>query len=139
MKVMNSKHPMKETVTWQRLEGALVFVAAGAMFFLQDGGLIWWVALAAFFVPDISFAAYAFGPRIGAVSYNLLHIYGFGVGVLTLGIGVGSVTVIELGAIWLAHSGFDRLLGYGLKANRGFNFTHLGVIGPAPRKRKKAQ
>lgn len=120
---------MNETVIWQRVEGAIVFVAAGAIFFLQDGGFVWWVALAAFFGPDVSFAAYAFGSRIGALGYNLLHIYGFGAGTLTLGIAVDSVTFAQLGALWLAHSGLDRLLGYGLKSSSGFRFTHLGVIG----------
>ena len=31
--------------------------------------------------------------------------------------------------IWLAHIGFDRALGYGLKYSAGFGFTHLGRIG----------
>ena len=123
---------MNGTVIWQRVEGALVFVAAGAMFFLQDGGFVWWVALAAFFAPDISFAAYAFGPRIGAIGYNLMHIYGLGAGVLAIGVALESVTAAQLGALWLAHAGFDRMLGYGLKSGNGFRFTHLGVIGPVP-------
>jgi hypothetical protein len=29
----------------------------------------------------------------------------------------------------LAHIGLDRALGYGLKYNAGFVFTHLGRIG----------
>ena len=31
--------------------------------------------------------------------------------------------------IWLAHIGFDRALGYGLKYATGFGFTHPGRIG----------
>lgn len=31
--------------------------------------------------------------------------------------------------IWIAHIGFDRTLGYGLKYDSGFKFTHLGRIG----------
>jgi hypothetical protein len=31
--------------------------------------------------------------------------------------------------IWLAHIGFDRALGYGLKYVAGFASTHLGRIG----------
>ncbi len=129
MKAMSEMDLVAETVVWQRVEGALVFVAAGAMFFLQDGDFVWWVTLAAFLAPDVSFAAYAFGPRIGAIGYNLLHIYGFGAVVLGLGLAADSVTFAQLGALWLAHSGFDRLLGYGLKSSSGFRFTHLGVIG----------
>ncbi|WP_414696372.1 DUF4260 family protein [Parasphingorhabdus sp.] len=36
------------------------------------------------------------------------------------------------GALWLAHSDFDRLLGNDLKASSGFRFTHLEMIEPAP-------
>ena len=36
---------------------------------------------------------------------------------------------LALALIWLAHIGFDRLLGYGLKSTEGFGFTHLGRIG----------
>jgi hypothetical protein len=133
-KAVNSVGLVNETVIWQRVEGGLVFVAAGAMFFLLDGSFVWWAALAAFFAPDVGFAAYAFGSKIGAIGYNLLHIYGFGAVVLALGIAVDSVTFAQLGALWLAHSGFDRLLGYGLKSSCGFRFTHLGVIGPVPGK-----
>nr|WP_312052333.1 DUF4260 family protein [Brevundimonas diminuta] len=35
--------------------------------------------------------------------------------------------------IWLAHIGFDRALGYGLKSPEAFGLTHLGLIGPARR------
>ena len=31
--------------------------------------------------------------------------------------------------IWIAHIGFDRALGYGLKYATGFRDTHLGRIG----------
>ena len=37
--------------------------------------------------------------------------------------------IAALGALWLAHAGFDRLFGYGLKSTRGFGITHLGTIG----------
>jgi hypothetical protein len=40
--------------------------------------------------------------------------------------------LVVLGALWLAHSGFDRMLGYGLKSPDGFSFTHLGRIGKHP-------
>ncbi|QZH74257.1 MAG: DUF4260 family protein [Erythrobacter sp.] len=100
------------------------------MFLLQDGGFAWWVTLAAFFAPGGSIAAYAFGSRIGAIGYNLLHIYGFGAVVLALGMAVDSVTLAMLGALWLDHSGFDRLFGYGLKSRSGFRFTHLGIVRP---------
>jgi hypothetical protein len=33
------------------------------------------------------------------------------------------------GLIWIAHIGFDRALGYGLKYPTGFGDTHLGRSG----------
>ena len=41
--------------------------------------------------------------------------------------------LLQLAAIWVAHVGFDRLLGYGLKSAAGFGFTHLGRKGKAAR------
>ena len=35
----------------------------------------------------------------------------------------------RLGLLWVAHVGFDRMMGYGLKESSGFNDTHLGRIG----------
>jgi hypothetical protein len=36
---------------------------------------------------------------------------------------------LAVSPIWLAHIGFDRMLGYGLKCASGFSDTHLGRIG----------
>ena len=47
----------------------------------------------------------------------------------TLGVAFDSQLSLALALIWLAHIGFDRALGYGLKHARGFAFTHLGRIG----------
>jgi hypothetical protein len=48
---------------------------------------------------------------------------------LTIGFGFAPPLVLSLALIWLAHIGFDRSLGYGLKYAAGFGFTHLGRIG----------
>jgi hypothetical protein len=34
--------------------------------------------------------------------------------------------VLALGLLWLAHIGMDRLAGFGLKYDSGFQRTHLG-------------
>jgi hypothetical protein len=36
---------------------------------------------------------------------------------------------LAIALVWVAHIGFDRMLGYGLKYAAGFGFTHLGRIG----------
>lgn len=116
-------------VLWQRAEGALVFGAALALFARIDTGLAWWSALALFFAPDLSFAAYGLGRKVGAVVYNSVHLYGLGLVLMAVGSALGLPLLAGLGALWLAHAGFDRMLGYGLKSTEGFGFTHLGPIG----------
>jgi hypothetical protein len=55
-------------------------------------------------------------------------------GLLALaGLVVGPIA-FGLAAIWVAHIGLDRVLGYGLKLEGGFEQTHLGLIGKAKRK-----
>lgn len=121
--------PLREFVLWQRAEGVLVFMAGLALFWQIDGGLAWWAAIAVFFAPDLSFAAYLMGPRFGAVIYNLVHLHAFGLLLLAAGLILAAPLVAALGALWLAHCGFDRALGYGLKSGEGFQSTHLGRIG----------
>jgi hypothetical protein len=120
---------MRELIVWQRVEGALVFAAGLGLYWLAGADLPWWGALLLFFAPDLSFAAYGLGPRIGSVIYNVVHVYAFGAVLLALGGLLGLPIVAALGALWLAHSGFDRMLGYGLKAGSSFQDTHLGRIG----------
>ena len=120
---------MAAAVGWQKIEGALVFAAGVALFSLQAEVLPIWLAVLAFFAPDLAFAGYLGGPRVGALAYNAVHIYGFGGIVMAAGALAGSPLFVALGALWLAHSGFDRMLGYGLKLPEGFTATHLGRIG----------
>ena len=120
---------MKEFVLWQRFEAAFVFIAALALFWQIDGGLAWWMALPLFFAPDLSFAFYGLGTKAGALVYNLVHTYALGLVLLVLGLGLSLPVLGGLGALWLGHAGFDRMLGYGLKSSRSFSLTHLGQIG----------
>jgi hypothetical protein len=96
---------------------------------LWDGS--WWVYAALFLAPDLSFAAYVWGPRTGAAVYNAAHSYMGPMALMTTGFTAGSPIVLSLAIIWLAHIGFDRALGYGLKYAAGFGFTHLGRVGKA--------
>lgn len=80
-----------------------------------------------FLMPDLSMIGYLAGPRAGAFAYNMFHTV---IGPLCL-IGLGSVfghaLLLQLGAIWMAHIGFDRVLGYGLKAATSFHETHMAA------------
>jgi hypothetical protein len=116
-------------ILWQRVEGALVLAAAMVLIWLGGSPFAWWVAVLVFFAPDLSFAAYLAGPKVGAVGYNAVHLYGFGLAVLALGALTAAPVLTALGLLWLGHAGFDRMFGYGLKQPSGFQDTHLGRIG----------
>ncbi|MEE2945835.1 MAG: DUF4260 domain-containing protein [Pseudomonadota bacterium] len=115
--------------SWQRMEGGLVLLGAISAYMNLDHGIAWWLALIIFFAPDLSFLGYAFGPKVGALAYNFTHIYGFGAAVTAVAFAAGSVFWIGMGLLLIAHCGFDRVLGYGLKSPEGFQITHLGKIG----------
>lgn len=120
---------MVRAVLWQRVEGGIIFVVGLALFWHGNGAMPWWEAFLIFFAPDLSFMGYFLGPRAGAFCYNTVHIYAFGSALLAAGLLIPMPLLVVLGALWLGHSGFDRMLGYGLKSPEGFSFTHLGQIG----------
>lgn len=106
---------------------ALLIVFTGAYFYLLNGH--WGLYLALFFVPDLSFAFYLISKKIGAIAYNLLHHQGVMAFLLVAGYFSKEDTLIQVALIFLAHSTFDRVAGYGLKYYDGFDHTHLGWIG----------
>jgi hypothetical protein len=114
-----------------RLEGLALFAGMTLLYWIWDGS--WWVYLALFLAPDLSFLAYLFGPRFGALVYNSAHSYMVPMALMTLGFTIAEPLVLSIAMIWLAHIGFDRALGYGLKYDAGFGFTHLGRIGAKAR------
>jgi hypothetical protein len=107
-----------------RAEGLALTIAATAAY--AHSGFSWVLFAALFLAPDLSFAAYLLGPRWGAAAYNLVHstIAPLVLGATGLALGLPEAAAIAL--IGLAHIGFDRALGYGLKYSVGFGATHLG-------------
>ncbi len=89
----------------------------------------WWWFLVLILAPDFSMIGYLFGNRIGAICYNIAHHRGIAIVLYFVGI-YTSTTILQLLAVMLfAHSAMDRMLGYGLKYEKGFKYTHLGEIG----------
>lgn len=115
------------TRTWLRLEGVATFVAGLAIFAWSGGPLL--LAIPLLLVPDISAIGYLRGPRLGALTYNLVHNWATGLAVLGLGVWAANSVLILAGAILIAHVGMDRAAGYGLKLPTSFHETHLGRIG----------
>ena len=113
-----------------RLEGMVLFVGMTLLYGLWDGS--WWVYAILFLAPDLSFAAYLGGPKVGAIVYNAAHSYLAPMALMTTGFAIDQPLVLSIAMIWLAHIGVDRALGYGLKYAAGFGFTHMGRIGKQP-------
>jgi hypothetical protein len=127
--ISDRTHEMDQAWTrpWLRAEGLATF-AAGLAGFLYLGPP-WWAFLLLLFVPDVSMVGYLRGPRIGAIVYNLAHDLATGAAIAGVGLAIGSAPVAAIGGIFVAHSGMDRLAGYGLKLPSSFKDTHLGRIG----------
>jgi hypothetical protein len=123
----STRAPEVSVRTWLRLEGAAVFVA-GLIVYAQLNAP-WLLVLPLLLLPDISAAGYLAGPRVGALAYNVVHNWAFGLGVLGLGLVTNVAAIAVLGAIAIAHVGMDRAVGYGLKLPTSFQDTHLGRIG----------
>jgi hypothetical protein len=112
-----------------RAEGACALAAAVLAYARFGHG---WGMFALFFLtPDLSFLGYLAGPETGTVSYNFAHSFVGALTALAAGALLSLPVLVTAGLIWVAHIGFDRALGYGLKYSDGFAFTHLGRIGRA--------
>ena len=110
----------------QRLEGGVMLV--GAVLLYAWLGQSWLVFALLFLAPDLAMLAYLRSTALGTLAYNLVHTYVAPALLALLGLVIGPVA-FGLAAIWVAHIGIDRLLGYGLKHRSGFHQTHLGPIG----------
>jgi Domain of unknown function (DUF4260) len=113
--------------TWLRLEGAAALIA-GLVAYNRLGGE-WLFAVPLLLLPDLSMAGYLAGPRIGSAVYNAAHNWATGLAVFGAGLALGNGALAIVGAILIAHTGGDRLFGYGLKLPTSFQDTHLGRIG----------
>lgn len=115
-------------VRWTlKAEGAAVFIAA--VVFYGALGFGWITFFILFLIPDMSLLAYFINNKVGAIVYNCAHSLVGAIAILGLGFFVDVKGLQLLGLIWVAHIGFDRALGYGLKYQQGFGYTHLGPVG----------
>lgn len=89
----------------------------------------WWYYLILLLGPDIGMLGYLFGNRVGAACYNIFHHKGIAVILFIAGSAYDTWSLQVAGIILFGHSSMDRMLGYGLKYDKGFKFTHLGEIG----------
>jgi uncharacterized protein DUF4260 len=119
-----------------RGEGLALLGCAAAAYWRVGGD--WKQFAILFLVPDLSFLGYLFGARTGAAAYNTMHATILPLALGAFGVALANPPAIQLALIWLAHVGFDRALGYGLKYGSGFGVTHLGRIGRRQTQRVEA-
>ncbi|HJW41447.1 MAG TPA: DUF4260 domain-containing protein [Rhizomicrobium sp.] len=110
-----------------RIEGLALLAGAAALYWRVGGD--WKQFAIVFLAPDLSLAGYVAGPRIGTAAYNTMHSTVLPLALAAAGAAFDVTVALQIALIWLAHVGFDRAIGYGLKYGSGFGFTHLGRIG----------
>lgn len=110
-----------------RMEGLAIFIFSLMAYDFM--GFPWGFFILVFLVPDLSLFAYFHSPRVGAILYNTMHSYILPLMLFAYGFFVSSSVADKLAIIWIAHIGFDRALGFGLKYPRGFRYTHFGRLG----------
>jgi len=104
-------------------EGAAVFILSLFAYHGNHGS--WPVFALLFLVPDVSMIGYLANTRIGAITYNAVHTYIGPLALAAYSFATVRYTMLSLSLIWIAHIGFDRMLGYGLKYPAQFKDTHL--------------
>jgi hypothetical protein len=120
-----------------RLEEAAMFaVSLIGMYYLDVDG---WYYLLVFLGPDISMVGYTAGNEAGAATYNFFHHKGVAVIFFLAGLLMPNELLLIIGLILFGHSSMDRMFGYGLKFYRGFNYTHLGIIGKNAKKHERSK
>lgn len=117
---------MKHIIKTEELAMAIITIYLATLLHLPISG---WMYFIAFFSADISMLGYVINNKVGATMYNFYHHKGIALVVALIGLLINNEYVIFAGLMLLAHSSFDRMMGYGLKYFTGFKYTHLGNIG----------
>jgi Domain of unknown function (DUF4260) len=106
-----------------QLEGAAILCLA--LYFYFSSHFSWRMFALLFLAPDLSMLGYLLNAKWGASIYNFVHTLTLPILLLTLAPLFPARQCFPFALIWLAHIGFDRLLGYGLKYPTFFKDTHL--------------
>jgi hypothetical protein len=96
-------------------------------FHLFPGSWVFYASL--FLAPDLAFVLYLISPKAGSIAYNTTHHKGLMAVLIASGFLLQNDLLLKVSLIFMAHSCFDRVLGYGLKYADNFGHTHLGWIG----------
>lgn len=106
-----------------RLEGALV--ASLAFWYYGQAFGNWWLMVALFLLPDLSFVVFALNQKFGVRVYNIAHTYLVPAALA----GIAQLSQLDwlmaVAVIWVFHISVDRLVGYGLKSESDHKRNHL--------------
>ena len=98
------------------------------IFLFSQLNFAWWWFAALLLTPDIGMIGYLINTKIGAFTYNFFHHKAVVSVLLILGVLLTNNYFLLAGLLLLAHSSFDRILGYGLKYSDSFKHTNVGYI-----------
>ncbi|HKN00221.1 MAG TPA: DUF4260 domain-containing protein [Candidatus Binataceae bacterium] len=112
--------------TWLRAEALSVLTLSVLLYWHSESS--WWMFIGLLLTPDLAMLPYLLNPRVGSLSYNIVHSYLLPLSLATVAIAVYRVGILPFLCIWTAHIGMDRFLGYGLKYSTSFGRTHLGML-----------
>jgi hypothetical protein len=117
---------IQQPEAYQRIGAGFVFLACVYFYYYLHFNFLWFVIF--LFSVDIFMLGYLLNPKIGAHIYNLGHSTIIPAILLVFGTAYTNNYLLAAGIIWLAHVGWDRAFGYGLKFRDGFKHTHLGDL-----------
>jgi len=105
-------------------------VLAVSIFFLSrlNLNIAWWLYIILFLSPDIGMIGYLINTKVGAFTYNLTHHKAVGCMLIVLAVIQPNDYLLFSGLMLLAHSSFDRILGFGLKYTDNFKHTNIGYV-----------
>ena len=115
--------------TLLKLEELLLFILGIVLF--SQLSFAWWWFLVLILLPDLGMLGYLINEKLGAGIYNLFHHRGLAIALYLFGYYLEHPMLQLTGVILFSHIAMDRIFGYGLKYNKGFNYTHLGELGGA--------
>lgn len=104
-------------------------IFAACLYYFPAMGYSWWWFAGCILLPDVSMMGYVMNRKTGAYLYNLFHHRGIAILLFAIGVFQQLPPVEFAGFILFSHASMDRMLNYGLKYEKGFQFTHLGMIG----------
>lgn len=126
MSLLESKMKYTQPAFLLHLEGGVLLALSLFLYGWLGGN--WWLFVLLLLAPDLAMLGYLRNPAVGAAIYNAVHIYLWPGLLAVAGLLTGNMLLVQLGLIWLAHIGMDRLMGYGLKYPTEFKDTHFSRL-----------